>query len=118
MDGETIEVCSFVRYFPEGRHHDNYVAFVQGILGPVVSIFVIGRRETLPVTMEECALISPVEVTGGLVGLIAHHKTFGTGEVIDEERIDNLLWVRLRGGNGRISEQIPLTHVNLCCACC
>ena len=115
---KVIEVSSFVRYFPEGRHDDNYVAFVQGILGQVVSIFIIRRRETLPVTMEECTLISPVEVAGGLVGLIAHHEKYGAGEIVDEERIDNLLWVQLLGRSGKTSELVPLTDVSLCCACC
>jgi hypothetical protein len=113
----VIKVCSFVRYFPEGRHDDNYVAFVQGILAQVVSIFIISRRETLAVKVEECALISPTEVTGGLVGLVAHLATFGTAKITDEERIDNLLWVKLGGPDGRTSDQVPITSINLCCSC-
>ncbi len=118
MRGEAIGVSSFVRYFPEGKRGDTHVAFVQGIIGGAVSIFLIGRRETIPVTVEECMLISPIEVTGGLVGLIAHNKKFGAGEIIDEERIDNLLYVKLFGNEGKTSELIPITEVSLCCACC
>lgn len=117
MKGEAIEVSSFIRYFPEGKRGDTHIAFVQGIIGEAVSIFLIGRNETVPVRMEECTLISPVEVEGGLVGLIAHHEKFGAGEIVDEERIDNLLWVKLLGHSGKVSEPIPISQISLCCAC-
>ena len=118
MKKETIAVCDFVRYLPEGVHGDNHLGFVQGILGQVVSIYLLGRSETVQVTEEECTVISPTDIPGGLMRLIATHTTFGAGEIVAEERIGNLLWVTLSGWNGRKSEKIPLTEINLCCSCC
>ena len=118
MEKEAIAVCAYVRYLPEGVHGDTHLGFVQGILGSVLSIYLFGRSETVQVTEEKCTVISPTDIPGGLVGLITTHTTFGAGEIVEEERIDNLLWVTLSGWNGRKSEKIPLTKINLCCSSC
>lgn len=118
MTNEKFEPGSFVRFFSDETDYAGQHAFVEGVLGRALGICLIPSRESIAVEETTCRLVSPIEITGGLTGIMACHTTFDVGQIMHEECIDNLLYVQLQGPAGHLSEFFPITFITVCCPCC
>lgn len=112
------EIGAFVRYFPNGESESGHLAFVEGVFGEtLLGICLIHTRQSEPVPREKCSPVLSREIRGGLVGIMARHRTFGLGEIVDEEYVDRILYVSLKGAEGH-SPFVPVTEITPCCPSC
>lgn len=91
----------------------NLLGIVSGgeeITNERVSVFVPQRNCEWSVPTYQCKRLEPEKVDGGLMHVMGYERNFGSGVVIEERIIDELLHVRLRQGE-LISDFIPITMV-------
>jgi len=110
----AFEVSDFV-WFHLGLMRS--LAIVKGLLYPAPGVMVLlispltTPQVCFPIVPEYCSKADPKDVKAGLLLFRAIHQEFGTGWIVDEGMIDDLLHVVIQNDQNEDSAPLPITEV-------